>query len=147
MNTLEFYTLLKDNDGKSLEFLLPDGEKLTGDLHITEVMNSHIKSVDCGGRASEFNETVVQLWINESSIINAKWSTDKAFSILKKVESVQSFSDEAELFIEFGDSVHPTIRYTVNEVNDSDDDLIIKLEPKATACKPRLELDSVGSCC
>ncbi|MCG8373130.1 MAG: DUF6428 family protein, partial [Balneolales bacterium] len=74
MKTIDFLHTL-NHSNKKLSFLLPGSEVISGDLHITEVKNTHIISTDCGGNSHEFEETVIQLWINENSGLTPKWTT------------------------------------------------------------------------
>lgn len=148
MNTLKFIETLVSNTNKDLSFILPDDTKLSGDLHITEIQNHKVDSVDCGGNYHQYNETVVQLWINESSKDKAEWRTEKALKIFEIVRKKIEYNNEAELLIEFGDSAHPTIRYSVARIVDTFRHVTIMLSIKPTDCKPRLTSTSkAGACC
>ncbi len=148
MNTSTFIQSLISNTGKELQFKLPDGSIISGDLHITEIQNHHVDSVDCGGNAHKYNETVVQLWINENSNDHAEWKTDKAIKIFEIVGKKIEYKDDAELFIEFGDSKHQTIRYSVNNIQENSERVVIDLTVKPTVCKPSLtKTDKAGACC
>lgn len=148
MNTSTFINTLVNNNGKELRFTLPDSTVLSGDLHITEIQNHHVDSVDCGGNAHQYDETVVQLWINESSKDVAEWRTEKALKIFEIVGKKIEYNDEAELFIEFGDSSHPTIRYSVRRIVETAQDVTIMLTVKPTVCKPSLDTTGeLAACC
>ncbi len=148
MNTSTFTQTLVNNTGKKLQFSLPDETTISGDLHITEIQNHLVHSVDCGGNAHEYKETVVQLWINEHSKQDAKWSTNKAMKIFDIVGENIEYQDDAELFIEFGDSTHPTIRYSVNKIHTDTEKVMVDLMVKPTVCKPSLTRTAkVGACC
>ena len=147
MNIQELLRTLKTEKGKSLIFSLPGGVSIDGDLHITEVKNYTVNSVDCGSRASIFDETVIQLWVNESSDRDPNWTTDKAIGIINKVGKMQEYSPNAEVFIEYGDANHPTIKYSISEFEIGPNELVIHLYVKPTMCKPREELELVNGCC
>lgn len=148
MNTSTFIQNLVHNSGKDLQFKLPDGTILSGDLHITEIQNHHVDSVDCGGNTHDYDETVVQLWINENSNSQAEWKTNKAMKIFETVGKKMDYRDEAELFVEFGDSKHPTIRYSVNEIEEQSEKVIVGMTVKPTLCKPSLtKTVKAGACC
>lgn len=147
MNTQELLYILETEKGKSLKFKLPDGIDITGDLHITEVKNYTVNSVDCGSRASTFDETVIQLWVNDLSDRDPNWTTDKAIGIINKVGKIQDYSPDGEVFIEYGDANYPTIKYSVSEFEVTSNELIIRLYSKPTMCKPREELELSTSCC
>ncbi len=147
MKTKQFLKILDRNKGKQLHFKLPDGTVLMGDLHITEVMNSSVRSVDCGGRPDHFNETVTQLWMNERSGKAENWTVDKMLSIYDKVMQHQDLDPEGESFIEYGDSEYPTIRYSIRTMHESGSDLTVQLGIKPTACKPKAQGLAMSGCC
>ncbi|SMO47699.1 DUF6428 family protein [Gracilimonas mengyeensis] len=148
MNTSTFIHTLISNSNKELYFTLPDGSRIAGDLHITEIQNHQVDSVDCGGNMHAYQETVVQLWINERSGKTAEWTTDKAIKIIDIVGKKIEYIDDAELFIEFGDSAHPTMKYSVKEVEADTGVVNIHLNVKPTVCKPSLtQTTKAGACC
>jgi len=148
MNTSTFIQSLVQNSGKELQFKLPDGSIISGDLHITEIQNHHIDSVDCGGNAHQYDETVVQLWINENSKNHVEWKTEKALSIFEIVGKKIEYRDDAELFIEFGDSNHPTIRYSVKDIYEGAERMTVDMTVKPTVCKPSLTgTPKMEACC
>jgi len=148
MNTQNFINTLISNTNKDLSFILPDDTGLSGDLHITEIQNHKVDSVDCGGNAHQYDETVVQLWINETSDVHAEWSTDKAMKIFDIVGKKLTYKDDAELFIEFGDSNHSTIRYSVKNVRSDAERLIVDMTVKPTVCKPsQNRTKEMRTCC
>lgn len=148
MNTQNFIKSLVNNTNKDLSFILPDDTRLSGDLHITEIQNHKVDSVDCGGNAHQYDETVVQLWINEASDDVAEWRTEKALKIFEIVGEKMDYMDEAELLIEFGDSSHPTIRYSVGRIVETPQDVTIMLTVKPTVCKPRINSSKdMAGCC
>jgi hypothetical protein len=148
MNTSTFLGTLVSNSEKNLEFVLPDEANISGDLHITEIQHHSVDSVDCGGNSHSYYETVVQLWINEHSYKKAVWTTDKALKIFDIVGQKSTYRDGAELFIEFGDSDHPTIRYSIGEIEESPETVSVQLSVKPTVCKPSLNVgkELVGCC-
>lgn len=140
MNTLTFVETLISNTGKKLQFVLPDQTLISGDLHITEIQHHSVNSVDCGGNSHNYSETVFQLSVNERSNKIAKWTTDKAIKIIDIVGEKRSYKDDAELLVEFGDSEHPTIRYSIGSVDTTDDSVTIHLKVNPTVCKPNLNV-------
>ncbi len=148
MNTSTFINTLISNTEKELQFVLPDGSNITGDLHITEIQHHNVDSVDCGGNSHSYNETVFQLSVNERSNKIAKWTTDKALKIIDTVGQKSTYNDKAELLIEFGDSNHPTIRYSVENIDLSSENVLIQMTFKPTVCKPSLNASKkLASCC
>ena len=104
--------------------------------------------MDCGGNPHSYNETVVQLAINERSSLHAEWTTDKAIKIFNIVGKKSTYVDDAELLIEFGDSNHPTIRYSVAQIEANGDTVLVQMTVKPTVCKPSLNVNKkMASCC
>jgi hypothetical protein len=148
MNTSTFIQSLVNNAGKELRFSLPDQTIISGDLHITEIQHHSVDSVDCGGNEHSYDETVIQLWVNERSRKEAEWTTNKALKIIDVVGEKKSYKNEAELFIEFGDSAHPTVRYSIHNFDEGDERITVALAVKPTVCKPSLnKSEKVGACC
>lgn len=129
---------------KTLQFQLPDRSLIQGDLHITEVKNVTIESTDCGGFTHDYQETVIQLWLNESSKKEANWSTFKASKIFDIVGKQREFLLDTEAFIEYGDSTHVTTKYTI-QLEEEEDVLKISLGHTYPACKPKMLL--ANACC
>lgn len=143
MKTSELLNTINETEN-SLEFMLPSGETIKGDLHITEIKNVTVDSTDCGGFKHSFQETVIQLWLNESSKKDAKWTTSKASKIFEIVGNQRDFLVDAEAFFEFGDSNHLTSKYSITPERH-DDGLILHLGAIYPQCKPRLLQQT--SCC
>lgn len=148
MNTSTFINELINNTDKTLKFRLPDKAVISGDLHITEIQHHAVESVDCGGNSHSYDETVIQLWVNEHSEKESEWTTNKALKIIDLVGKRRAYKNEAELFVEFGDSAHPTIRYSIHGFDESPEKLIIGLSVKPTVCKPSLNrTPKEAACC
>lgn len=148
MHTSKFIQKLLSNSGKKLQFILPDQTAISGDLHITEIQHHSVDSVDCGGNPHSYHETVIQLSVNECSDKVADWTTDKAIKIIDIVGQEKPYKDNAELFIEFGDSNHPTIRYSIESINTTGALVTIQLNVKPTVCKPSLNIGKqMAACC
>ena len=68
MNTQNLLQILEENPNKELLFEYKEGQFVGANYHITEVKNTTIKSVDCGGRSDGWNETIIQLWESPKEI-------------------------------------------------------------------------------
>ncbi|MDR9365450.1 MAG: DUF6428 family protein [Balneolaceae bacterium] len=148
MNTSTFIHKLISNSGKKLQFVLPDQTVISGDLHITEIQHHSVDSVDCGGNPHSYDETVIQLSVNEWSDTVADWTTDKAIKIIDIVGQEKSYKDNAELFIEFGDSNFSTIRYSVAKIDVTAENVSVRMTVKPTVCKPSLNArKQLAICC
>ncbi len=151
MNTSEFLNLLKSHPDKELIFEYRQGFFVPMAYHITEVKNLHIEAVDCGGRPSEDFQTVVQLWVSGDEQTERHLSTDKALKIFDIVRKMKPMRGTADILFEWGDQYLPTSNYRVNDVEATDNQLVVKMFVPPTVCKPKLELELAGcstvGCC
>lgn len=156
MKTDAFINLLENNLTKPLQFLYPS-ENLLSELaipetfHITEIKNAKIDAVDCGGNRDQYNETIVQIWVNPNEKMRKPWTAKKALSIFNQVNSQSAIDTTAELYVEFShDGIHRII-YDVETFTDSADILTIQLSNIPTLCKPSEAVKkggkSVSTCC
>lgn len=136
MKTKEFLTLLNDQDTKSLIFEFLPGQRVGANYHITEVKNTKIDSVDCGGSTDTWNETVVQLWESPSEKGKTEYlTTSKALSILERVNAMRPMDQEAIIKFEFGNETFHTAQLFVQKTQTKENTLLITLSVQPTACK------------
>ncbi len=140
MTVKDFFETLDQHPGKELKFQYRENQVVPAAYHITEVKNVHIESVDCGGRPSEDFQTIVQLWVDGAEKQDRHMLTDKARKIFNIVDQKKPIRYGTEIFFEWGDAETPVSNYTVQEVQESADHLLVSLTVPPTACKPRLEL-------
>ena len=135
-------------EAKSVRFITQTGVQVPAGYHVTEVMNVHVDSVDCGGRPSSFSRTVVQLWNGlEGSSSNGSdfLRADKIAAIFDRVDSLQPLLRSEEIFFEWGDTSTPTATYAVSACNVGEQTVDFHLFVPATQCKPATEQS--GECC
>ncbi len=138
MKTKEFLKVLRDNSDKSLLFEYKEGHYVGANYHITEVKNTTIKSVDCGGRADAWNETIIQLWESPSEIGKTEYMTSgKAISILEKVASIHSIDEDAAVLFEYGNSSFHKANLEIHNIALTPDRVIIQLFVSQTDCKAK----------
>ncbi len=136
MKTKEFLTLLNEQATKSLIFEFLPGQRVGANYHITEVKNTKIDSVDCGGRTDTWNETVVQLWESPSEKNKTEYlTTSKALAIMERVNTMRPMDQEAIIRFEFGNETFHTAQLFVHETQNRDNALLITLGVQPTACK------------
>ena len=78
----EFSLQLKNHSDKQLRFLLPDGEVIDQDFHLTEIKKSNHETIDCGSKRHQWNETIIQVWQPEERI-QRTMSVSKAVKIIE----------------------------------------------------------------
>ncbi|MEM7106321.1 MAG: DUF6428 family protein [Bacteroidota bacterium] len=148
MKTKQFLNLLEQHSDKDLVFFYENEKSVQGGYHITEIKKVSIDAVDCGGRPSEDQQMVVQLWVPEGSAPEAYMKSGKALSIFKKVDSVKPLFLDSEIFFEYGDQTVKTSNHAVKSIKVGGEEMKVMMEVPPTVCKPRLELAALAdSCC
>lgn len=151
MTTKAFLELLENNPQKELIFEY-EANQFVPVYHITEIKNVYFESIDCGGNAHEEYQTITQLWISPKDFLEQKCMTaEKALKIYKIVDGVKPMKRDTTIFFEYGYGDLRTSNYSVEEVVETADQLIIQLFVPKTACKPALQVIEKGkealSCC
>tara|TARA_R110002167_G_scaffold163242_33_gene360065 strand:- start:609 stop:1094 length:486 start_codon:yes stop_codon:yes gene_type:complete len=138
MKTKELLNLLKDHPNHQLLFEYTTGKLVAPNYHITEVKNTIIDSVDCGAGSDHWNETVIQLWESPTEKDKREYMTAyKALGILNKVDSIRSMDKEAVVKFEYSNPDFHTAQLFVNDVEDQNGQLIMKLGIAKTDCKAK----------
>ncbi|NNJ88521.1 MAG: hypothetical protein HKP53_03900 [Eudoraea sp.] len=136
MKTKEFLTLLNEQSAKALIFEFLPGQRVGANYHITEVKNTTVDSVDCGGSTDTWNETVVQLWESPSEKNKTEYlTTSKALSIMDRVNAMRPMDQEAIIRFEFGNETFHTAQLFVDETQTNEKVLLVRLSIQSTACK------------
>jgi hypothetical protein len=63
MKLSELKTALRSHPEKNLLFILPDGDPIPADFHVTEVGHVAKNFVDCGGTVRATSACVLQTWV------------------------------------------------------------------------------------
>ena len=128
--------ILKNNTEKELLFEYQANQFVKNNYHITEVKNINIKSVDCGGKTSNWQETVVQLWENPlEPLKRSSMKTEKALKIFDRVDNIKPLLLETAIKIEYGNDAFHTGHLRVYEIRENDRSIIVKLHSDKTQCK------------
>ena len=142
MKVQEFIDLLKANQGKALLFEYSDAKFAGTNYHLTEVKNVTFETVDCGGNTNAWQETHIQLWESPIELGKKEYiSTDKALSIINRVDKIKPLHLKTEAKIEFGNDSFHTAIMSIEDVKIDNDKCIIKLFANKTECKA---LDTCG---
>lgn len=138
MKTKELFSILEQNQDKSLLFEYAPNKLVGANYHITEVKHLTIDSVDCGSQTDAWKETIIQLW--ESPLEQGKTeylSVYKALAILKKVGKMKPYDLDAEVKFEYSNNTFHTAQLFVNDFEMQGTNLIIKLAIEKTDCKAK----------
>lgn len=151
MTTKVFLELLANNPQKELVFEY-EANQFIPVYHITEVKNVHFESIDCGGNAHEEYQTITQLWISPKDFLQKKCMTaEKALKIYTIVDGVKPMKRDTEIFFEYGYKALRTSNYSVTEIVETTNQLIVKMFVPKTACKPAQQVIEKGkealNCC
>jgi hypothetical protein len=145
MTTQEFLALLAAHPQQALVFDYGEGQVEPG-YHVTEVMNVSYESMDCGGQANFWRETVVQLMGPSRLDAREYMSVQKFLRIYGKVAAAVPVRPESEVRFEYGDAKLPAIHYHVAAV-EVGDQVVVRLSSPGVACKAADRKIEAIACC
>ena len=146
MNTQEFVSRLETISAQALIFDYGDGQIKPG-YHVTEVMNVTYETMDCGGQANFWRETIIQLMGPSIQDKPEYMTTEKFLSIYKKVAASVPVRPESEVRFEYGDAYKPAIHYHIGDIEERNDAIVIHFVQPGVTCKAsERKIDGV-SCC
>ncbi len=134
MNTQTFLSALEAHPNQPLVFDYGSKQVSPG-YHITEVMNVTYESMDCGGQANFWRETIVQLQGPGQKDKPEFMSTDKFLNIYNRVVASVPVRPDSEVRLEYGDALSAAIHYHVGAIAEQDGHLVIFLTPPGVTCK------------
>ena len=138
MKTNELLNILKNNPEKELRLEYKPGYYVPGYYHISEIKNCHIDSVDCGGNAHNFNQTVAQIWLPNPKKHYERFTCGKANKIFNIVDNKKPLQHDAVVLIEYGNQKLPTSHYEISNIKEEEERITLKLHIPGPVCKPRL---------
>lgn len=153
MKTKAFLDLLENNPEKELVFEYGTDQFVPNAYHITEIKNVHIESVDCGGNAHDFDQTIVQLWVDGKEVQERSMTASKAKKIFDIVDNVKPLDITSPIFFEWGNTGLATSTYDITEISESSEKIVVKLFVPPVQCKPKslalagVETGETGGCC
>ena len=135
MDTQTFINTLESQTHQPLVFDYGDGRQVQPGYHVTEVMNVTYETMDCGGKANFWRETVIQLQAPGSKDEPVFMSCEKFLNIYKRVVASVPVRPDSEVRLEYGDALSPAIRYHVGAIAERDGHLVVFLTPPGVTCK------------
>ncbi|NQX86158.1 MAG: hypothetical protein HRT67_09690 [Flavobacteriaceae bacterium] len=136
MKIQELFDLLKAHQEKSLRFEYTPKAFVAANYHITEVKHIKIDAIDCGGNATAWNETIIQLWESpKESDTTGYMSGYKALSILNKVGRMKAYDLASEVKFEYSNISFHTAQLFVDGFDVIGKTLVLKLSVENTKCK------------
>ena len=138
MKTQAFLNVLNENKEKALLFEYQENQFVDTNYHITEVKNTTIHSVDCGGRADEWNETIIQLWESPSEKGQREYmKAHKALEILERVDKIHPLDRNAFVQFEYSNENFHKANLEIHNLELTLDKIIVKLFVPSTDCKAK----------
>ena len=135
MNTQEFLQNLAPHPDKGLVFEYGAGQRVAPGYHVTEVMSVSYASMDCGGQANAWRETVVQLMDPGPKDKPEFMPVKKFLSIYERVAASVAVEGGAEVRFEYSNPARPTVRYHVGRLEVEGNQLVVRLTPPGVTCK------------
>jgi hypothetical protein len=149
MTTNQFIAALRHAPKDRLIFVNEAGDRIHPGYHLTEIKAAHLDTVDCGGQANRWNETIVQLWV-PAETDDEYMTAGKFLSIFDKVTRMIPLEQEAEVRVEYGDANFFPSLYHIEAVTSEKGTTQVLLEPPVTTCKARdrrIEQVETTACC
>lgn len=131
-----------------LEFQLNRQTLVPAGYHVTEVKAVTIESMDCGGKANAWKETVVQLMDGTPDEAREGFMTTQKFlSIYDRVAARIPVHADAEIRFEYGNVDNPAMQYHLVNVEVQRERVVVELARPGVTCKATGASSSAGQCC
>ncbi|GGR92754.1 DUF6428 family protein [Deinococcus sedimenti] len=119
-----------------LEFHLNGNLLVQPGYHVTEVKAVTIEAMDCGGKASAWRETVIQLMDGTAQeALAGHMTTSKFLDIYTRVARHVPVRGDAEVRFEYGTARTPALQYHVTHVSHHGDRVTVHLREPGVQCK------------
>ena len=146
--TKSFLDTLRAAPDLPLEFRLYGESLVPAGYHVTEVKAVSIESMDCGGKAGAWRETVIQLMDGSAAEAELGFMTTAKFlGIYDRVVARVPVHAEAEIRIEYGNVTQPAMQYHLSGVDVQAARVVVGLQQPGVMCKASGASSSEGQCC
>jgi hypothetical protein len=126
-------TNLNRHPSKNVRFVLPDGDPIPADFHVTEVGHVIKNFIDCGGTVRRAETCLLQAWVAADDA-DHRLSAGRLANILDLSARVIP-SEELEVEVEYEPCA--VAQYKVASVEVAGDELRFQLSHKHTDCLAR----------
>jgi Family of unknown function (DUF6428) len=133
MNFGSLKTILQQHSAKSVRLVLPDGDPIPADFHVTEVGHVVKRFIDCGGTVRRLETCLLQAWVAGNDA-DHRLSAEKLANILELSSRVVA-SDDLEVEVEYEPCA--VAQYKVAGAEVDGDELRFRLAHKHTDCLAR----------
>lgn len=146
--TAAFLDAIRAVSPRPLEFRLYGETLVPAGYHVTEVKAVSIESMDCGGKANTWRETVIQLMDGSPAEAQQGFMTTQKFlSIYDRVVARVPVHAEAEVRFEYGNVTAPAMQFHVASVDVQPEQVVVDLRHPGVMCKASGASSSEGQCC
>ena len=130
MKLSELKSILESQPDKFPRFILPDGDQVPANFHLTEVGHVAKNFIDCGGTIRKTESCVLQLWATDDDA-NHRLNAGKMATILALGERVLPHYD-LEVEVEYDN--YAISQFPITGFETSGDHLDFTLTTKHTDC-------------
>ena len=134
MTTRDLLEALRAEPERPLRFRTPDGT-VPGGYHVTEIKAATVRTVDCGGRAHAWNETILQVLPPALDAGEAPMPARTFLAIVDRVRDALALDDDAYLRVEHGPPGGSATNYRAEAIEVGADGFVVRLAAPAVACK------------
>lgn len=140
MKIYELNSTLNQHPGLGVRFVLPDGDLIPAEFHVTEVGHVAKNFIDCGGTTRSVNACLLQTWVSEDDK-DHRLTAGKLAKIMDLARKLLP-SDQLDVEVEYDCCV--VAQYTVDSFKVEGSELRFVLGNKKTDCLAR-EACGVGT--
>lgn len=133
VTTADLLALLERHPHAPLLFDTGEGVVAPG-YHVTEFKATQVRAVDCGGVATSWNETVLQV-TPPARPEQRHMTAGKFLGIYRRVEAAVPIDPAAQVRVEYGDVGQSALSYLVAGVDSAPEGVRVLLRAPAVACK------------
>ena len=138
ISTRTFLDILRaGKPDQQLVFQLDEATLVAPGYHVTELKALTYNTMDCGGVADKWEETVIQLWNSGDEPEREYMTVRKFLAIYERVAKHISVSYDAELRFEYGDTRRPAASYHVERLESRGALVLVHLRAPVVTCKER----------
>jgi hypothetical protein len=149
MKYADLLSVLENHPGQELVFEFEHGQ-IRRDYHITEVINTSTKSIDCGGALESRSETVLQLLEPRFEDGELFMQAKTALGIFRKSAQLIDLPSDGTLILEYRPQDSSAAqRYNVQIVESNSGKILVKTVGTTTQCRAILRVapGTDTSCC
>jgi hypothetical protein len=133
MNLGSLKTSLRQHPAKNIRLILPDGDPIPADFHVTEVGHVVKAFIDCGGTLRRRETCLLQAWVSGNDP-DHRLTAEKLARILGLSSKVVP-SEDLEVEVEYEPCA--VAQYKVESAGSAGDELHFQLAHKHTDCLAR----------